>query len=99
MKKLATITAFLSISFIAHSQVVGTSTVPPKPVEVVEEALKLKEETFDFGKIPQGKPVTHVFAVENIGKDFGSYRNNIQAYKHTYRCKAKLLICDATKNI
>jgi hypothetical protein len=24
---------------------------------------------YDFGKIPQGKPVTHIFAVENIGKD------------------------------
>jgi Protein of unknown function (DUF1573) len=31
--------------------------------------LVLKETEFDFGKIPQGKPVTHVFEVVNKGKD------------------------------
>ncbi len=36
----------------------------PKP-----ESIKLSENSFDFGKIPQGKPVTHNFTVENIGKD------------------------------
>ena len=29
------------------------------------EALELKETEFDFGKIPQGKPVTHVFEFTN----------------------------------
>jgi hypothetical protein len=33
------------------------------------ESLKLSETSFDFGKIPQGKPVTHNFIVQNIGKD------------------------------
>jgi hypothetical protein len=28
----------------------------------------LKESLFDFGKIPQGKPVFHVFEIKNIGK-------------------------------
>lgn len=28
----------------------------------------LKESLFDFGKIPQGKPVFHVFEVKNTGK-------------------------------
>jgi hypothetical protein len=28
----------------------------------------LKENFFDFGKIPQGKPVFHVFEVKNTGK-------------------------------
>lgn len=32
------------------------------------ESLLLKESTFDFGKIPQGKPVTHDFVVVNKGK-------------------------------
>lgn len=31
--------------------------------------LTLKEMEYDFGKIPQGKPVTHVFEVVNMGKD------------------------------
>ena len=30
-----------------------------------ENLLSLKETEFDFGKIPQGKPVTHVFEVTN----------------------------------
>jgi hypothetical protein len=33
------------------------------------ESIKLSENSFDFGKIPQGKPVTHNFIVENTGKD------------------------------
>ena len=36
---------------------------------VVNEALGLKETEFDFGKIPQGKPVTHAFEVKNNGSD------------------------------
>jgi len=31
------------------------------------EVLELKETEFDFGKIPQGKPVTHVFEFTNTG--------------------------------
>jgi hypothetical protein len=30
--------------------------------------LAVKEMEYDFGKIPQGKPVTHVFSVTNSGK-------------------------------
>jgi hypothetical protein len=33
------------------------------------EPIKLSENSFDFGKIPQGKPVTHNFIVENTAKD------------------------------
>ena len=29
------------------------------------ESLSLKETEFDFGKIPQGKPVTHDFEFKN----------------------------------
>jgi hypothetical protein len=42
------------------------TTTALKPV--VEETLALKETEYDFGKIPQGKPVTHVFVVSNTGK-------------------------------
>lgn len=31
------------------------------------ENLSLKESEFDFGKIPQGKPVTHIFEFTNTG--------------------------------
>ncbi len=33
------------------------------------DVLGLKETEYDFGSIPQGKPVTHIFEVINNGKD------------------------------
>lgn len=46
----------------AKSQVQVTSAVS-------DNILTLKETEYNFGKIPQGKPVTHVFEVMNQGKD------------------------------
>jgi len=34
-----------------------------------EEVLVLKETGFSFGKIPQGRPVIHVFEIVNTGKE------------------------------
>lgn len=42
------------------------------------ETVKFSESSFDFGKIPQGKPVTHIFYIENTGKDSLKI-NNVQA--------------------
>jgi len=42
---------------------------------VKEEKLKLKESEYDFGKIAQGKPVTHVFEVVNTGNELLSLEN------------------------
>ena len=46
--------------FSANSPMVAVTAAP--------EELLLVKETFDFGKIPQGKPVTHNFEITNIGK-------------------------------
>lgn len=43
----------------------GTVT---KPASVSEDVLKLKETEYEFGKIPQGKPVYHTFEIVNTGK-------------------------------
>ena len=41
-----------------------------KPVAATQtDILQLKEPSFDFGRIPQGKPVTHVFVIQNTGKE------------------------------
>jgi Protein of unknown function (DUF1573) len=40
---------------------------PADSAKPSEESLRLKETEFDFGKIPQGKPVTHVFEFTNTG--------------------------------
>ncbi len=48
------------------TQTVGENKInalQPNP----EEALSFKETEFNFGKIPQGKPVTHIFEIINTG--------------------------------
>jgi len=55
MKKLL-LFAFSLISFFASRA--QTETAAP-------EALSVKEIEFDFGKIPQGKPVYHLFEITN----------------------------------
>jgi hypothetical protein len=39
-----------------------------QPALPVQEEIFVKETSFDFGKIPQGKPVYHFFEVTNSGK-------------------------------
>jgi len=48
------------------AQVVAKSDAAPAiTIPQSENLLSLKETEFDFGKIPQGKPVTHIFEVTN----------------------------------
>lgn len=44
-----------------------TTTATATPGD--ELLLVMKETEFNFGKIPQGKPVTHIFNVDNKSKD------------------------------
>jgi len=60
----ATVATNTGSTHSAKNTSVQISTTPP-----VEDALFLKETEYDFGKIPQGKPVTHIFDVVNNGKD------------------------------
>jgi hypothetical protein len=50
----------------ANAKSTATANVAPT---VPADVLVLKEAEFNFGKIPQGKPVTHVFELVNTGKD------------------------------
>lgn len=74
MKKIITLfSATLIVASInaqsATTPQAATLTTNTQPVvaaaPVPEEAITLKEMEFNFGKIPQGKPVTHIFEVEN----------------------------------
>jgi hypothetical protein len=47
------------------TQIPGTSF--SETTKTTPETLSLSETEFDFGKIPQGKPVTHVFEFKNTG--------------------------------
>jgi len=55
-----------------------TSVLPVTDAKPATETLSLKETEFDFGKIPQGKPVTHVFEFINTGTTPFSL-DNVQA--------------------
>ncbi len=43
----------------------ANTAAPAITISQAEKLLTLKETEYDFGKIPQGKPVTHVFEVSN----------------------------------
>ena len=68
MKRFVFVFVLSIITFVSFAQnnsdkehvktLVDTSNLPK---------LGLKEESFDFGKIPQGKPVHHTFEVSNLG--------------------------------
>ncbi|MBC7867134.1 MAG: DUF1573 domain-containing protein [Gloeobacteraceae cyanobacterium ES-bin-316] len=79
MKKILFLSAFTCSSMLMYAQHEGhnhpvakattaTTAVANPAAKPAEEALLLKETEHDFGKIPQGKPVTYVFEVSNTGK-------------------------------
>ncbi len=72
MKKIITLTfiCFLAAGVNAQQTTAAVTGAPvdAKPAILVE-TLILKETEFNFGKIPQGKPVTHIFEIINGGKD------------------------------
>ena len=71
MKRLLISCLLSGSGIIALSQPATISAVPAQNASVPKadpvETLALKETEFDFGKIPQGKPVTHIFTVSNTG--------------------------------
>ena len=62
MKKLFTLFSAIAIAVVLNSQTTAQTTAS-------QEVLSVKETEFNFGTIPQGKPVYHFFEVTNTGKD------------------------------
>lgn len=56
----------------------NTATPATTDAKPAEETISLTETEFDFGKIPQGKPVTHIFEFKNISSTPFSL-DNVQA--------------------
>ncbi|HVZ97342.1 MAG TPA: DUF1573 domain-containing protein [Chitinophagaceae bacterium] len=76
MKNTFTLICVLALAFSVSAQ-----TNTPKntsPAGTGKEALDFKETVYDFGKIPQGKPVTHDFEFTNTG-DSAFALDNVQA--------------------
>lgn len=74
MKKVIFLSAFSFLSFATFAQHEGHNHAPAAPATgaaetaAPAETLSMKEAEYDFGKIAQGKPVTHDFVVTNTGK-------------------------------
>lgn len=75
MKKLLIPAFAVLFGFTANAQnnlVAANAKSTPQlspTLAAADDVLVLKEAEYDFGKIPQGKPVTHIFEVSNNGKD------------------------------
>jgi hypothetical protein len=73
MKKFITCCSFVLAAMAVNAQVDpadhGATAKPAVPAPPPAETLVLKEAEYNFGKIPQGKPVTHIFEISNSGKD------------------------------
>jgi len=67
MKKIFALFCLLTLAFMANAQTNTSSVKEDKKTSVSPEVISLKEAEYDFGKIPQGKPVTHVFMYTNTG--------------------------------
>lgn len=77
MKKMLAIfsSCFLALAATAQNSSISINSNPVQ-VEITNKlsteagnVLDLYETEFNFGRIPQGKPVTHVFEVRNNGKE------------------------------
>jgi hypothetical protein len=67
MKKIINFLFFAILCLNLHAQT--ENNIVEKDTKLANEAtISLKEESYDFGKIPQGKPVHHIFVVQNSGK-------------------------------
>ena len=65
MKKIAIVTGLFFTIISSRAQLVnGKGEALPSPAAV----LQLKENSHNFGKIPQGRPAVYVFEIVNTGK-------------------------------
>jgi len=63
MKKLGIVITLFVTSLVVHAQAVNThGTALARP-----DVLEVKENTHNFGKIPQGRPATTTFEIVNTG--------------------------------
>ena len=71
----------------------ATQDVKMDAVVAVKEDIMVSEQEFDFGKIPQGTPVTHVFTIKNTSG--AAYKlSNVQA-----SCGCTTPVWDSEKSI
>ncbi len=78
MTKIVKITFTLICALALAFSVSAQTNVAKNTSSAGQEPLTFKESVYDFGQIPQGKPVTHVFEFTNTG-DSAFALDNVQA--------------------
>jgi hypothetical protein len=83
MKRIFTLLLLLGPCFAGFSQEKKPKKemqreIPPVAASGTDSSIVLLESEFDFGKIPQGKPVTHYFTIKNTS-DKGILFENVAA--------------------
>ena len=69
MKK-AVLLIIYGMSLVITLRAQSDLTKSPVPLtRPKEQTLLLKESSYSFGKIPQGRPVVHTFTIQNIGQE------------------------------
>jgi hypothetical protein len=69
MKKVFVLIFYGLLTVFAVQAQSNTVSVPYPAAIGKPETLVLKEPAYSFGKIPQGRPVIHVFEIQNTGKE------------------------------
>jgi hypothetical protein len=69
MKKVFVLIFYGLLTVFAVQAQSNTVSVPYPAAIGKPETLILKEPAYSFGKIPQGRPVIHVFEIQNTGKE------------------------------
>jgi hypothetical protein len=68
MKKVLLLIIYsLFMTFTMNAQSANSKTPVPAAIPK-DDILQFKENGYSFGKIPQGRPVLHVFEITNTGK-------------------------------
>lgn len=67
MKQFLTIIFALGLFSATKAQTTLTGNINGTPANTAPDVIALKEGEYNFGKIPQGKPVTHIFEYTNTG--------------------------------
>ncbi|HWK04431.1 MAG TPA: DUF1573 domain-containing protein [Puia sp.] len=74
MKKTAIIISLFTLVLSVRAQTVNNGVALSKPADL----LSIKENTHNFGKIPQGRPATYTFEIMNTGSS-ALKLDNVQA--------------------
>ncbi|HEY4967920.1 MAG TPA: DUF1573 domain-containing protein [Puia sp.] len=78
MKKAVLLIIYGLFTVLTVCAQTGAGKSPAAIAAPKEETLRLIESNYSFGKIPQGRPVIHVFTIQNVGKEL-LLLENVQA--------------------